>query len=230
MTDRLEQLRKQGVAMLPGLAPQKVQKVMAYLHSRPVYPGCHVRNGQGIGTPGPWEANLNANVVCWHHADVIRAPHLLEFALAQTDMAALHLGVETPILYSMNVFCTRPEEAVRPDIQDWHVDRDDTKFIPLFIYLTDVGFDGAQEIMLDADHVSQIVGPAGTAFFSDTMRMHRGLKPQHKERIIFWARWGVSARPPAYEWDDLHPINKSDLGDRYPTDPRLQKSLRLLVL
>ena len=120
-------------------------------------------------------------------------PHVLERALAEIDFAAEYLGAP-PLLYSMNFFATRPGQPVRPDIQAFHRDTDDVKFLPMFFYLSDVGEDARQELRVD-DRVVGIEGKRGTVFFSDTMREHRGLKPVTGERIIAWARFGVSNPP-----------------------------------
>src|SRR5262249_13350361 len=109
-------------------------------------------------------------------------------------------------------------------IQDWHRDADDVKFVPLFVALTD----GVVQELKAPVGVVQITADAGQAFFSNTMLEHRGLLPT-QERIIFWARWGVSDPPASYVWDQLKPVDKELLGNRYPEDPRLQRMLRLVV-
>lgn len=219
--------RAEGWLDLPSLSPHQVDEVLGFLKSREVFNGRHVVQGDTEGFSS-WEAAAGANVLCWRLGDAVTAPHLLERALGMTDFAAEYLGVETPLLYSMNVFCTRPGQPVRPDIQDWHRDSDDVRFLPMFFYLTDVGPDARQELRFDGREVA-IDGPAGTVFLSDTMREHRGLKPQTSERIIAWARWGVSDPPASYQWDRLVPIDAALLGDRYPADPRLRESIKLIA-
>lgn len=219
--------RASGWLDLPSLSPQQVDEVLGFLKSREVFNGRHVVQGDTEGFSS-WEAAAGANVLCWRLGDAVTAPHLLERALGMTDFAAEYLGVETPLLYSMNVFCTRPGQPVRPDIQDWHRDSDDVRFLPMFFYLTDVGPDARQELRFDAT-VLAIEGPAGTVFLSDTMREHRGLKPQASERIVAWARWGISDPPASYLWDKLAPVDARLLGDRYPSDPRLRESIKLVA-
>lgn len=205
------------------LLPQEVDETLDYLKACPVYPGRHVR--QGAEGPRSWNWCEGLPVLCWHHGDALAAPHLLPMALSHTDEAAEILGVETPLLYSVNVFCTRPGGPLRPDIQDWHRDADDTRFVPLFVALTD----GLEQEVRGEFGVSSIKAKAGEAFFSNTMLEHRGLVPD-RERIIFWARWGVSDPPASYGWDQLHPVPASDIRGNYPDDPRLRESLKLLVM
>lgn len=220
-----------GYMLLPPMTESQVVDIRLFLRTRNVYPGCHVR--KSAGPPGSWDANKGATVVCWHHHDVLRCPHILEFALRHINVAAAFLGKEPPMLYSVNAFVTRPSERTRPDIQDWHRDSDDKKFLPLFIFGSDVNApeDGAQEIQFKGS-THQITGRRGTAFFSDTSQVHRGLKPKTDERWIIWARYGVTETPTpehAYVWDGLTPLPKAELGKRYPTDARLQNAIRLMV-
>ena len=226
LTKRVESFRAAGVQVLDPLTPLQVEEALHWLHNRPVFVGRHVVQADTQFTT--WSAAADANVLCWTLETAVLTPHVLERALAEVDFASAYLGVETPYLYSGNFFCTRPGQPVRPDIQAFHRDTDDVKFLPMFFYLSDVGEDARQELRVD-DRVVGIEGKRGTVFFSDTMREHRGLKPQHAERIVGWARWGVSELPPSYVWDKLVPIDKRLLGSRYPTDDRLQRAIRLIA-
>jgi hypothetical protein len=226
MTLVSDQIREQGYCFVSPFTEQETDDIRAYLTSRQIYPGCHVV--KGAGPPGPWEMHASADVVSWHMHDVLLAPHLIEKFLRHTADAGDFLGTEDPILYSVNAFCTRPVAHVRPDIQDWHRDTDDAKFVPLFTYLTDVGEDEAQHLRGPQGEVT-ISGTAGTTFFSNTMCEHYGGKPKTGERMIVWCRWGVSDPPASYVWDSLQPMDKTLLGDAYPTDPWLQRSMRLVA-
>jgi hypothetical protein len=224
-TNALWDLEKRGFTYLEPLNRVQVFDIHKYFCQRQVFPGCHVT--YNAGSPGDYMDHVDTDVISWHHHDTIRAPHLLEHALQHYDVAAQWLGVE-PVLYSVNVFRTRPVAHVRPDIQDWHRDADDVKFLPMFVYLSDVSEQEAQRLRGPGGEVS-ITGGMGTTFFSNTMLEHLGGKPLEGERIIYWARWGVSDPPAAYVWDKITPVDKAVLGDRYPTDPLLQRAIRLLV-
>lgn len=226
-SEAVEQFRNTGVRVLDPLTPQQVEGALHWLHNRPVFVGRHVVQGDTDFTT--WANAVSANVLCWTLETAVTTPHILERALAEIDFAAEYLGTDKPLLYSMNFFVTRPGQPVRPDIQDFHRDTDDVKFLPMFFYLTDVGADARQELRLEDGHTAAIEGKAGTVFFSDTSREHRGLKPQHQERIVGWARWGISDPPASYRWDKLEPIDKALLGDRYPVSPRLQEAIHLIA-
>ena len=223
---RIERFQREGWLNLDPLTGQQVDDVLGWLKSRPVFVGRHVVQADTEFTT--WDAAAGANVLCWTLETAVLTPHLLERALAEFDFVTEYLGTPNPYLYSLNVFVTRPGQPVRPDIQAFHRDTDDVKFLPMFFYLSDVGEDARQELRVD-DRVVGIEGKRGTVFFSDTMREHRGLKPVTGERIIAWARFGVSNPPESYKWDHLEPIDKNLLGARYPTEPRLQEAIKLVA-
>ena len=169
--------------------------------------------------------------VCVETADAIMAPHLLERGLLTIDVAAAYLGRDPPVGYSMNAFWTRPGPAFQADIQGFHVDTDDDRFLAMFVYLTDVLDDdcGPHDLEGPDSIVRTMRGPAGTAFLADTRLRHRGRKPQRGERGIAWFRWGVSDRPPANVWDKIEPVAAERMGQRYPQDSRLREAVKLLV-
>jgi hypothetical protein len=227
LNERVQRFQREGWLNLDPLTNQQVDEVLTWLRSRPVFVGRHVVQADTEFTT--WDAAADANVLCWTLETAVLAPHLLERALAEFDFAAEYLGTPNPLLYSMNVFVTRPGQPVRPDIQDFHRDTDDVKFLPMFSYLTDVWSDACQQIRVD-NEVLVIEGLRGTTFFSDTMREHRGLKPQRNERIIAWARWCVSDPPASYKWDKLAPADARLLGDRYLAQPpRIRNAMKLVA-
>ena len=224
----VDTLREEGIVVLP--LRLDVRPFVGYLAGCPVYQN-HVRQQKPDPVPlgsHPW--------TCHDMGDVTRAPDLLETATAVRWMARDYLEA-SPFLYSLNAFYCEPNANPKPDIQDWHVDTDDTRFLALFVYCTDVLTDddgphqfacgtqrGGQELAR-----SSIYGPAGTMFLADTSGLHRGLVPKTKRRMIAWARWGVSNPPESYVWDQLSPLPKEQIGARYPTDPVLQEAIHLVV-
>lgn len=234
--DHLDELRAQGFTLLDPLTAEQVAETNAFLLSRPVYVDAHVpqtsRNARGADVTVPREQAAASECVCVATADAIVAPHVFELGLAATALAGAYLGRDPPVAYSANAFWTRAGAGgTRPDIQEFHRDTDDERFLAMFVYLTDVsGEDGGpQDLHGPDDVVRTIFGPAGTVFLADTSRLHRGRKPAAGERGIAWYRWGVSDRPPAGVWDKVEPVPAAALGVRYPADPWLQESAKLLV-
>ena len=222
-------LRRDGIVAIPGLSRSSAREVLAYLDGRPRHHG-HVK-GASVAAHQP------GNSTCWAHEDVLGAPHFFEFALGLTDDAKRYLERDA-LLYSVNVFTTYPIDGpMNPDIQVYHRDRDDERFLALFVYLTDVCTlsDGAHQFQMGthdggpAAGTCTILGRAGTAFLADTRGLHRGERPSSKTRTMAWARWCVSDPPASYLWDGQRSAPRDVLGDRYPTDSALRDSIRLVV-
>jgi hypothetical protein len=222
-------IRSDGIFVYPELF-EGVHLFVDYLAGCPVYPN-HARQGRDAAPFGslPW--------MCYDMQDVILAPGWFEKAVELLPIASAYLEVK-PYLYSMNAFYTAPASFTKRDIQEFHRDTDDSRFVVLFLYCTDVFIDaeGAHQFQLkshrcdvDDPETKTVLGSAGTMFFSDTRGLHRGLVPRNRRRMIAWARYGVSNPPAAYIWDELTPVDKTLLGARYPSDPELQEAVKLVV-
>ena len=223
----LDTLHRDGLAVLldrfADLLPFR-----RHLDGCPAYAN-HVRQGKTL------EGTLGARpVMCHDMADVLAAPGFFKLALALTPLAQSYLGVE-PVLYSLNAFYTEPTAKEKPDIQHFHRDTDDTSFLALFLYGTDVlrRRDGPHEFFYGThrpgggSRIREIYGLAGTLFLADTRGWHRGAMPSSR-RLLAWARWGVSDPPAAYKWDGLKPVDRARVPD-YPDDPVLRRIVRLVA-
>lgn len=232
----LANLKQNGISnVAPGLSRTEAEALRLTLRQRGVF-NAHVRV-YSDDVPYPFlHAEQNFPVWCHGMPDVMLAPHFFDLALKWTPLAEAYLGQE-PRLYSFNAFWSRPsQEDPIHDLQTFHRDKDDTKFLALFMYGTDVltDNDGPHCYMVGTHddeeklpfHEHRILGPAGTTFLADTRGLHLGLKPKRGSRLILWARWGVSEKPWAYENDKLAPMNKEMLGLRSFGE----KQLRILQL
>jgi len=229
-TEIVETLRRDGAVVLPQRFAF-VNEFIQHLSNKPVYQN-HVR--QGRPDPVPIGSHPWTSYDIW---DVISAPEFLETAISFIPIAESYL--ESPsVLYSFNAFNCEPNHQPKRDIQDWHRDADDVRFLALFMYCTDVvdENDGPHQFIRgthqgrpDTGECVTILGPAGTLFLSDTSNIHRGLMPKRKRRTIAWARWGVSVPPASYGWDKLSPLPRAALGDRYPDDPRTRETIRFIA-
>jgi len=85
---------------------------------------------------------------------VLKAPRLLE-ALndpALIDLIEQYLGC-VPTLYSLNAWWTFPaDKPEMTNVQFFHRDTDDWRFLTLFLYLTDVGPDGGPHEAIPGSH------------------------------------------------------------------------------
>lgn len=185
---------------------------------------------------------------CHDMWDVLGAPGVLDVALGSYGDAREYFD-EQPLLYSVNAFWTQPAPG-QPDYQDthsWHRDGDDRKQLVAFIFGTcvDKPSDGAHlyqkgtHLLRDdqlgrdfrappPEDIVSVTGRAGAVFLADTNGVHMGLRPS-APRLLLWARWGVSDPPQSYHWDRLKPLPRHRLGALYPSDPELQRAIRLVA-
>lgn len=181
---------------------------------------------------------------CNSMQDVIGAPGWFETALEFLPLARSYFG-EEPLLYSVNAFWTQPSPEQYDMTHGWHRDEDDRKQLVLFMLGADTDPNGAH-LYARASHdcgdgglgydfgnppphvVEQVYGIAGTMFLCDTRGLHMGKRPA-SIRLLAWARFGVSDPPESYKWDKLEPVPKKILGSRYPTDPALQRAVKLVT-
>lgn len=65
------------------------------------------------------------------------------------------------------------------------------------------------------DLIETIFGPAGTSFLADTSAYHKGLRPIRRDRLIFWARYGIYTNmgpiSPPVSWSSVsHRLTPTD--------------------
>jgi hypothetical protein len=81
---------------------------------------------------------------------------------------------------------------------------------------------------LFTDRIDTIVGPAGSAFFTDTRGLHRARVPRERRRLILWIRYGMF-RNRAYVGDKLVPVRGPDLLTRAGGDATAAFINRLVI-
>lgn len=239
----MKSLYWEGIVELPWkLSPEQVSDFVNHLKSRPVYSGHVIVHGDR--QPIAFEHSKHMEAACYEMESVVTAPHFFEWALRLTDFAGFSMG-EFPRMYSCNAFWTRPGPSEdNPHIQVWHRDRDDRKFVALFLYGTDVLTeddgphlfalgthkfnDGQNRPPESREPVKRIFGSAGTMFLANTAGLHLGLKPKSHERLLAWARWCVSKEPYSYKFDGLKPVPASKLSIPRPLD-RTVESTEMVV-
>ena len=251
MTAALEQLRRDGILVVPGLGPQQLREFRAALDAHAVY-GSHVA-AKSPEPPVPLARALAERqwpACAPPMAATVLAPHWFEYALGYFAAAREYFDGEFPRLYSINSFWTLPQEGVLyQDTQAWHRDGDDRRQLTLFMLGTSVPepsegahlYQRGTHRVPDAElgrpfreppplGVTEVVcGPAGTTMLVDTGGLHKAVRPATVPRLLVWARWGVSNPPASYGWDQLSPVPAAEMGGRYPADPELREAVRLVV-
>lgn len=233
-----------GIYVTGPMDTGRVDEIVAHLVQWPMY-GAHVA---AKATEPPVSFSVASErylAFCPHMRDVVTAPHWFELAISFYDAAKEYFGQE-PHLYSLNAFWTKPGPTYA-DTQTWHRDHDDVRQMAVFMLGTDVDDtpDGAHYYQAASHRIRQeelgyewhqppyervvrVGGQRGTIFACDPWGLHRGFPP-NQFRLLLWARWCVSPEPRVYGVDNLAPVSKDLLGDRYPSNPALQEAIKLVV-
>ncbi len=200
----LPELRETGMVRLP-VNLDGLSSLASWFSPLPHGAGPHIYSG------------ANEHFSCYPSGYVIRSPLLTLFNTPEIlGLVEAYMGC-WPTLYSMNVWWSHPTETPQLDhMQRFHRDRDDWRFVTLFVYLTDVDENHGPHQMIAGSHkhdvtgqgeafdrhcaetygdsIRTVTGPAGTCFLVNTIALHRGLPPKAGPRCVAWARYGISGR------------------------------------
>lgn len=247
-----KQLDEHSWAALP-IKFEQVEAVRKHLMLHPVQLGSHFDNR------GPLMRleDVRGPFACYRPDQFMRAPSLLDQVNDPRllDLIEAYLGC-TPTLYSLNAWWSLP--SPKPEyvnVQYFHRDTDDFRFLVLFIYLTDVDGESGPHQIVPGSHDPRrvpketfvdsmgvefseqiektyspdtIAGPAGTMFLANTVALHRGLVPKKKARLILWARYGLG--PNTNSVDNVQgPYAQSQLLNRLKDTPRNRYVNRLII-
>lgn len=244
----LDTFRRDGIVRMISFSPAQMLDISAHFNSCRVY-NAHVKSKAQQDRSCPQGAATDRWPAYSHSMDdVVTGPHLFEKALTLFSFARDYFDGEFPRLYSMNAFWTCPSAQVYPDTHSWHRDGDDRRQLVMFTFGVDIPNveDGAHLYQRGTHRlrdeqlgyhfnsppesaVEIVTGVPGTTFLVDTFGFHMGVRPVNNPRLLLWARWGVSNPPESYGWDQLRPVPKQLLGDRYPEDAELQEAISLVV-
>jgi hypothetical protein len=198
-----------GIAMLPDLVSERgVAEMTAFLRTR-----------EAIGPSGQRyplsERPQGHSMVAYALETVLECPGVLRLANHPVllHLAAAYLGCK-PTLSSIGIRWSFPGPG-RVDIQSFHRDTDDWRFLKCFLYLTEVDSlsgphqyvagshkrKGAGRIRLYSQETVQdrygeqsirtVLGPPGTCFMADTWGLHRGAVPSAKPRLMLQLQYSL---------------------------------------
>lgn len=148
----LAQLRDRSHTQVPITLPN-IEELHRYFADQPVHKGANALSFDG--RPKSLEAaRRDFSMAAYSAETVMRAPGLID---AMNDPRLLHLIEEylgcVPTLYSVNAWWSfvapKPEMT---NVQFFHRDTDDWRFLTLFIYLTDVGPHGGPHEVVPGSH------------------------------------------------------------------------------
>lgn len=204
-----EKLEKKGLAILPALVTsQWADSVRAHLEDKEV-----VAKGRTMTLdqvpPDVTIADYSLLTVmsCPLIVALINAPEVL-------SLASAYLGC-CPTLSSVGLRWSFPSAAEASDVQRFHRDPDDWRFVKLLVYLTDVDENSGPHVYVQGSHrtdvelrarphdlaqiektygsdaVATVTGPRGTAFMADTAGIHMGRPPSDRPRLMLIAQYSL---------------------------------------
>lgn len=205
----LAALRRCGIASLdPLLSVRQIEEIRAYLADQRVVSGDRsffaAQAPEGIARAAyPLET-------------VLACPHVLE-TINRTDCLALaraYLGC-TPTASLVGIAWSFAAQGGYSDVQCFHRDPDDWRFLKLFVHLSDVGAANGPHEYVERTHLTsgefrtrlypdeevearygkhrirQVLGPAGTSFAADTWGVHKGGVPRCGRRLMLQFQYSI---------------------------------------
>jgi hypothetical protein len=194
---------------LPSLVtPEWVDKVLAYLQGRDVVT-------KGLAVPLDRVAP-DVTIADYSLATVLSCPLIMTLINDPEilSLAGAYLGC-CPTLSSVGLRWSFPSKSEAADVQRFHRDPDDWRFVKLFVYLTDVDENSGPHIYVQGSHRSDMrmrarpydisyieqkygcdstrmmLGRKGTAFMADTMGIHMGKPPTARPRLMLIAQYSL---------------------------------------
>jgi hypothetical protein len=231
-----ERLEQKGLIALPALVtPEWVDRVRAYLDGKEVVAKSGTMPLNQI-TPDVTIADYSLLTVmsCPLIVALINAPEVL-------SLAGAYLGC-CPTLSSVGLRWSFPSAAEASDVQRFHRDPDDWRFVKLFVYLTDVDENSGPHVFVQGSHrtdverrarsydmtkiekvfgrdaTKTVTGGRGTAFMADTAGIHMGKPPSDRPRLMLIAQYSLL---PVFAFN-YHPLN---LQPRPSVDPYVNRLL-----
>jgi hypothetical protein len=209
LQDTLGGLERDGIATLPNLfsTSELADVVDFFLNQEVTAPGggCMTRD----------ELPAGVTMAAYDLATVVACPWLMA-AINRPDVLRLvsaFLGCK-PTLCAIGVRWSFPSPK-SADVQAFHRDPDDWRFLKLFVYLTDVDGESGPHIYAAGSHKTRrpwrartyaqtqveaqfgkqsmraILGPSGTTFIADTSGIHAGVPPQRAPRLLLQAQYSI---------------------------------------
>lgn len=231
-----EDLKRKGLVALPALVtPEWADQVRTYLDGKNVVvKGQTVPLDQIANDVTIADYSLLTVMSCPLIVALINAPEVL-------SLAGAYLGC-CPTLSSVGLRWSFPSAAEATDVQRFHRDPDDWRFVKLFVYLTDVDENSGPHVYVQGSHRASVAlrarshdltqiektygpkaaitvtGPRGTAFMADTAGIHMGMPPSNQPRLMLVAQYSLL---PIFAFK----YNPLDLHPRPQVDPYVNRLL-----
>ena len=196
--------------------------------------------GRADGVSGYTITNVppKARLAEYSLRDIVDSPHILALANDSRllEMAAGYIGCK-PTLSQLGLRWSFPSETVHSNLQAFHRDTEDWRYLKVLVYLTDVGTDDGPHVYVRGTHRTKAsirlrpqgdmeiikryghenlaiaTGERGFGFAVDTAGIHKGSRPIGKPRLLLQIQYSLF-RSFAYVYEP-QPYRGRQPFDRY---------------
>lgn len=216
--DALRTLSIDGYAPLPSLFNSgQVADIHAFL--RPKLLTARRVNGQPFTID---DVPAGIRIADYSTNDLIEAPHILGLANSPSllRIAASYIGCK-PTISALGLRWSFPNSSIGTDVQAFHRDSDDWRYMKILVYLTDVDEGAGPHVYVKGTHLAKLsaklrhykdrdienqygsertivaTGKAGFGFAVDTSGIHKGQVPMSSARLMLQIQYSIL---PAYAY------------------------------
>lgn len=162
------------------------------------------------------QAPAGVRVADYHLNDVIACPHLLALANSPQllGLAACHMRCK-PTISALGLRWSFPVPGNDSDLQAFHRDSEDWRYLKVLVYLTDVDREAGPHVYLRGSHLTQApvrlrfysdkeivstygeeqlltaLGTRGFCFAVDTAGIHKGTAPRRLPRLMLQIQYSL---------------------------------------
>ena len=147
--------------------------------------------------------------------DILACPHVLRLANDPhlLELATNYIGCK-PTISAVLLRWSFPSDAPGADVQAFHRDSDDWRFLKVLFYLTDVDEGAGPHVYVRGSHrmnstlrlhtfsdktieatwgdaAIKVLGPRGFAFAADTYGVHKGMVPTTRPRLLLQIQYSL---------------------------------------
>jgi hypothetical protein len=208
----LLELRRSGYAPLGNLLDAaQCGEIRAFLEDKQLFDRDRVRDGFTLR-----QAPQRVRVADYHLRDVIGCPHILALANSPPllGLAARYMACK-PTISALGLRWSFPQPGDSSDLQLFHRDSEDWRYLKVLLYLTDVDEHAGPHVYLHGSHLTQApvrlrfytnreiadtygaemlltaLGERGFCFAVDTAGIHKGTAPVRQPRLMLQIQYSL---------------------------------------